>query len=244
MGDVDVTNLPLVGFDPANNEIGIDEVKNIEPLRIAKIAPAAVHVKELNHVDPLTIESLRIDEVTHIDPVKVDRFDVTSLPTVNLTLGEAPELDLNLRQIPPFAIGLHQDFVLPSEYCIRARLLGFEFLRLHVTGRTVMRARDQVRREVSSSHERSFREVAAVGNPAIPVTCREDYAETVVHERRAERPVSPAPPRRHRIGRQMSSGPSGMRVGGPPHAFALAGTPPAAAGATSMPTVESAVSSG
>jgi hypothetical protein len=239
MGDVDVTNLPLVGFDSANNEIGIDEVKNIEPLRIAKIAPAAVHVKELNHVDPLTIESLRIDEVTHIDPVKVDRFDVTSLPTVNLTLGEAPELDLNLRQIPPFAIGLHQDFVLPSEYFIRARLLGFEFLRVQVTGRTVMRARDQVRREVSSSHERSYREVAAVGNPAIPVTCREDYAEAVVQGR----PASPAPPRRHRQRRQMSSGASGMRVGGPPHAFALAGPRPAAA-ASSMPTVESAVSSG
>jgi hypothetical protein len=243
MGDVDVTNLPLVGFDPGNNDIGIDEVKNIEPLRIAKIAPAAVHVKELNHVDPLTIESLRIDEVKNIDPVKVDHFDVTHLPTVNLTIGEAPELDLNLRQIPPFAIGLHQDFVLPSEYLIRARLLGFEFLRVQVTGRTVMHARDQVRREVSSSHERSYREVAAVGNPAIPVTCREEYAETVTHDP----PASQPPPRRHveHRHRPSRSKPSGMRVGGPPRGFALAGPPPsAAAAAPPMPAVESAVSSG
>jgi hypothetical protein len=240
MGDVDVTNLPLVGFDPANNDIGIDEVKNIEPLRIAKIAPAAVHVKELNHIDPLTIESLRIDEVKHIDPVKVDRFDVTSLPTVNLSLSEAPELDLKLRQIPPFAIGLHQDFVLPSEYFIRARFLGLEFLRVHVTGRTVMRARDQVRREVSSSHERSYREVAAVGNPAIPVTCREDYAEAAVHDL----PLPRAPSRRRVERRHTSSGSSGMRVGGPPHAFALAGPPAAAGGASPMPAVESAVGSG
>ena len=44
-----------------------------------------------------------------------------------------------------------------------------------------MRPRDRVHREVSASHERSYREVAAVGNPAIPVTCREDDAEAVVH---------------------------------------------------------------
>jgi hypothetical protein len=224
MGDVNVTDLPAVRFDPNANEIGIDEVKNIEPLRIAKIAPAAVHIKELNHIDPLTVESLQVDAIRNIDPVKVDKFDVTSLPTVNLTIGQAPELDLNLREIPPFAIGLHQDFVLPSEYLIRARLLGFEFLRVHVTGRTVMHARDQVRREVSASHERSYRSVAAVGNPGIPVTCTEDYAEAVVHSRPRSNP------RTHRAG-------PGMRVGAPPHAFALT-SPPAPAG------IESAVSSG
>jgi hypothetical protein len=240
MGDVDVTNLPLVGFDPGNNQIGIDEVKNIEPLRIAKIAPAAIHVKELNHIDPLTVESLQVDAVRNIDPVQVDKFDVTSLPTVNLSIGEAPELDLNLREIPPFAIGLHQDFVLPSEYLIRARLLGFEFLRVQVTGRTVMHARDQVRREVSSSHERSFRQVASVGNPAIPVTCREEHAEAVVHER----PARHAHPPRHGHGHRPGTSPRphahhghGMRVGAPPHAFALTTSGPPS-------VVESAVGAG
>ncbi len=182
MGDVDVTNIP---------PIDIEQVSNIAPVQIAsisKIAPTAIHVKELNHVAPLTVESLQVAEVRNIDPVKVDRFDVTYLPTVNLTIGQAPQLDLNLRQIPPFAVGLHQDLVLPSEYLIRARFLGVEVLRLEVSGRTMMHPRDRVHREVSASHERSFREVAAVGNPAIPVTVRERSAEAVVRE--------PAPARR------------------------------------------------
>lgn len=223
MGDVNVTDLPPVRFDPSENNIGIDQVTNIEPLRIAKIAPAAVHVKELNHIDPLTVESLCIDEVKNIDPVKVERFDVTYLPTVNLTIGEAPELDLNLRQIPPFAVGLHQDFVMPSEYLIRARLLGFEFLRVQVTGRTVMHPRDQARREVSASHERSFREVAAVGNPAIPVTCHEDGAE-VVAPRPRPRPARRAPAPHCPPHREAPRAPhGGMRVGAPQHALTLGG---------------------
>ena len=221
MGEVDVTHLPAIHIDEVSGiePIHIEEVSGIEPLRIAKIAPAAVHVKELNHIDPITVESLRIDEVRNIDPVKVDRFDVTHLPTVNLTVGETPEIDLNLRRMPPIAVGLQQDFVLPSEYCIRAKLLGFEFLRLHVSGRTLMHPRDQVPREVSSSHERSYREVAASGNPAIPVTCTEEYAEAVVHERPKRHR---APPRAATAGRpRPSRGGGGMRVGAPPHAFAL-----------------------
>jgi hypothetical protein len=210
MGDVDVQSLPPVH---------IQEVSHVEPLRISKIAPAAIHVKELNHVDPLTIDSLRVDEVRNIDPVKVERFDVTYLPTVNLTIGETPELDLNLREIPPFAIGLHQDFVLPSEYFIRARLLGFEFLRVHVTGRTVMHARDQARREVSSSHERSYRQVAAVGNPAIPVNSREECAEAIVHERPARhQPRSRVGPRPRRVGGVSVGASHGVALGAPPSA--------------------------
>jgi hypothetical protein len=227
MGDVDVTNIP---------PIDIEQVSNIAPIQIAQIsniAPTAVHVKELNHVAPISIDSLRVDEVRNLDPIKVDQFDVTYLPTVNLTLGEAPELDLNLRQIPPLAVGLHQDFVMPSEYLIRARLLGFEFLRVQVTGRTVMHPRDRVPREVSSSHERSYREVAAVGNPAIPVTCHEEYAETVVHQPRKRRSGArrAAGHRRARAGRSGA----GITVGAPPHAFGLARSEPA--------VLESAVSS-
>ena len=213
MGDVDVKQVKNI--DP----VSIDEISNIEPLRIAKIAPAAIHVKELNHIDPIAIESLRVNEVRNIEPVSVDRFNVTYLPTVNLSIGDAPQLDLNLREIPPLAVGLHQDFVLPSEYFIRARLLGFEFLRVHVTGRTMMHPRDPVRREVSASHERSYREVAAVGNPAIPVTCTEEQAEVVVHERPRRHPPRPVAGA-HRA--RPNAKASGMRVGAPPRAFALA----------------------
>ena len=159
----------------------------------------------------------------NLEPVKIERFDVTHLPTVNLSLGEVPALDLNLRRIPPFAVGLHQEFVLPSEYFIRARLLGLEFLRVHVTGRTLVHPHDQARREVSSSHERSYRDVAAVGNPAIPVTCEEKSAEVVHHARRprAAKPAAPRPARqRARALTRISSG-AGLSVGAPPVAFPL-----------------------
>jgi hypothetical protein len=234
MGDVDVKQVKNI--DPVTIK-EIDRVSNIEPLRIAKIAPAAVHVKELNHIDPITVDSLRVDEVRNLEPVKIERFDVTHLPTVNLTLGEVPALDLNLRRIPPLAVGLHQEFVLPSEYFIRARLLGLEFLRVHVTGRTRVHPHDRTRREVSSSHERSFQEVAAVGNPAIPVTCREEYAEAVIREpprRSARQNVGARALLRRRAVRPMSR--AGLSVGGPPVAFPLA---PAQENG-----VESAVSSG
>ena len=217
MGDVDVKQVKNI--DP----IRIREVTGVEPIRVSKIAPAAIHVKELNQIDPITVDSLRVDEVRNLDPVKIDHFDVTHLPTVNLSLGEVPELALDVRRFPSLAVGLHQKFVLPSEYTIRARVLGFELARLHVTGRTVLHPHDESRREMASSHERSYREVAAVGNPAIPVECREESAETIVHE----------PPRRRRKHRPARAG---LRVGAPPVGFSLAHRQPAA--------VESAVSAG
>jgi hypothetical protein len=205
MGDVDVNKVKNIDAVTIKE---IDKIENIEPLRIAKIAPAAVHVKELNHIDPISIESLRVDEVRNVEPVQIERFDVTHLPTVNLSLGDVPALDLNLRRIPPLAIGVHQEFVLPSEYTIRARLLGFEFLRVQVTGRTLLHPKDSVRREVSASHERSYREVAAVGNPAIPVTCREESAEVVRH-------APPRPHRREHTRPKRRLPAAGLRVGGP-----------------------------
>jgi hypothetical protein len=209
MGDVDVKQVKNI--DPVTIR-SIDQVRNIEPLRVAKIAPAAVHVKELNHIDPISIDSLRVDEIRNLDPFRIERFDVTHLPTVNLSIGETPALDLNLRRIPPLAVGLGQRVALPSEYLIRARFLGLELLRIHVSGRTVMQPCDQPRREVSSSHERSYREVAPVGNPAIPVICREESAEAVVHKPRRQQPRRRATPPAHR---------SQLRVGAPPAAVAI-----------------------
>ena len=139
MGDVDVKQVKNI--DP----IRIREVTGVEPIRVSKIAPAAIHVKELNQIDPITVESLRVDEVRNLDPVKIDHFDVTHLPTVNLSLGEVPELALDVRRFPSLAVGLHQNFVLPSEYTIRARVLGFELARLHVTGRTMLHPHDEPR---------------------------------------------------------------------------------------------------
>ena len=173
MGDVNVTDFPdlhitqVKGIEP----LKIHEVKGIEPIKIhevSHIAPAAIHVKELNHIDPITVDSLRVDEVRHIDPISVERFDVTHLPTVNVSLSRVPTMDLNVRRIPPVAIALRQRLVMPSQYTIHATMFGVEVLRLNLHGKMVIEPCDIVPRERSRTHSRSYPEVAAVGNPCIP----------------------------------------------------------------------------
>ena len=219
MGDVDVKQVKNI--DPVTIK-EIQRISNIEPLRVAKIAPAAIHVKELNQIDPITVESLRVDDVRNVEPLRIERFDVTHLPTVNLTLGEAPALDVNMRRMPPLAVGIHQDFCLPSEYTIRARVLGLELVRVQVSGRTVVRPHDRARREVSATHERSQREVAAVGNPAIPVSDRETSAEAMALRPPRRRPKARVHARRSPA--RMARGQ--LSVGPPPAAFPVAPGPP------------------
>lgn len=154
----------------------------IEPLTIAdvqKIAPAAVHIKELNQIAPLLVESLRVDHIRHIDPVRIDRLNVTHLPTVNLTLSQLPALDLNVRRVPPVAIAVQQQFDLCSRYVVRTKLLGFEVARFEIDGKTKVVPKDCARREQFRSHERSAPDVAAAGNPAIPTRIIETCAEAV-----------------------------------------------------------------
>jgi hypothetical protein len=219
MGDVKVKEVRDV------EPIRIDRLHDIDPLRIEKIAPAAIHVKELNHIDPISVESLRIDEVRNLDPVQVERFDVTHLPTVNLSVGQVPSLDLSLRRVPPLAVGVHQDFVMPSEYLIRGRLLGLEVLRLHVTGRTVLRPRDPVRREAVQTHERSYPEVAAVGNPGLPDDAVAERAEVQRHvPRRPQRPARRRVRRsrlHHRPPPPRAPAGEGMTVGRPAFSFSI-----------------------
>src|SRR5919108_6046401 len=165
MGDVDVKSVKNI--DPLVIK-EIDAVKNIEPLQIAKIAPAAIHVKELNHIDPISVESLRVDEVRNLDPVRVERFDVTHLPTVSISMSRVPTVDLNVRRVPPVAIALRQRLVLPSQYTMHATMFGIEVLRLKLHGRTIVEPCDAVPRERARTHSRSFPDVAAAGNPGIP----------------------------------------------------------------------------
>ena len=153
------------------NPLKISEFKNIDPFVISKIqhiAPAAVHIKELNHIDPISIDSLRVSEIRNLDPICIEKFNVTNLPTVNLSLRQLPAVDLNLRRLPPVSIGLHQDFCLPSSYTLRARLLGIEFLRLKLEGHTTLSPRDKGRREQRRTTFQSFPDVATAGNPGIP----------------------------------------------------------------------------
>ena len=169
---VDVSIEKAVNIEP----IRISEVKQIDPITIAdveKIAPAAVHIKELNNIDPLLIESLLINRVHNIDPVQIEKFNITHVPTVNLSLSRAPVVDLNVKRVPPVAIAVQQCFDLASRYTIHARLLGFEVARLEMHGETKVIPRDRYRREQAHVHERSFADVAPAGNPGIPVRVSE-----------------------------------------------------------------------
>lgn len=146
------------------------EALPVAPLTIKPltITPVAVHLKELNQVAPLSVDSLRIDRVSHVAPLQIDQLNVTGLPTVNLTMSQLPALDINVRRVPPVAVAIQQQFELCSNYAMTARLLGLPLMSLAMTGRTTITPRDCARREQSRSHERSFPDVAALGNPAIP----------------------------------------------------------------------------
>jgi hypothetical protein len=146
----------------------IQEVSHIEPIRISEIAPAAIHIKEVNKIDPLIIDSLHVSEVKNIDPINIEHFNVTHLPTVNLSVRQIPAVDMNIRRLPPVSVGFHQDIHVPSNYTVRARLFGIEFFRMNMSGHTMLVPKDKVRRELSKTHEKSFPETAVAGNPAIP----------------------------------------------------------------------------
>jgi hypothetical protein len=167
----------------------------VKPLTIAdvqKIAPVGVHIKELNQIAPLFVESLRVDHVRHIDPLRIERLNITQLPSVNLSLSQLPPLDLNVRHVPPVAIALQQQLELTSNYTMRARLLGLDVMRMEIQGKTKVVPRDCARREQSRSHERSFPDVAAAGNPAIPTRAIETCTQAVTRS---------APPRPRKVAR-------------------------------------------
>jgi hypothetical protein len=180
--DVDITN--TVSVD-------ITGIPPIEISSIDKIAPVAVHIKELNQVEPLLIESLRIDRVREIDPLSVDRLNVTRLPVVNLSVNQVPEVSISVSQLPSVAIAVQQCFDMPSDYTARARFLGFELLRIHLSGTTRVIPRDRARREQAHTPDRSFPLVAAAGNPAIPSKLEERCAEAIP----LPRAVNCGPPR-------------------------------------------------
>ena len=199
----------------------------IKPLTIAdvqKVAPIGVHIKELNQIAPLFVESLRVDHVRHIDPLNIDRLNITHLPSVNLTLSQLPTLDLNVRRVPPVAISLQQMFDMNSHYTLQARVFGLNVMQMELQGKTRVVPRDCPRREQSRTHERSFPDVAAAGNPAIPSRMTETCAQAVTR-------CVPSHP--HRDKRH------GLNSGTPRFQFSLTGASGTAA--PSPPATDSAV---
>src|ERR1017187_7070225 len=122
MGDIKITDnssLAVTGEDghnPVHVEIDNDPVhveidgSNLEirgtnkyPLYIdalQNIAPIAAHIKEVNHIDPLSVESLFVSQVRNIEPLRITKFNVTNLPLVNLAVRQIPAVDLNVRRLP------------------------------------------------------------------------------------------------------------------------------------------------
>lgn len=144
----------------------IDKVAGIEPIRIK--TPIAAHIKEVNHIDPISIEALNVSEVKNIEPLKIEKFNVTNLPMVNMSLRQLPQIDMNVKKIPPLSIGTHQDFHVPSNYMVSGRILGIEFFRVRLDGQTMILPKERYRREQEMTPEKSFATPATAGNPAIP----------------------------------------------------------------------------
>jgi hypothetical protein len=214
------------GYDPVHIEI---DGKTVEitgskqgPLYInalQNIAPIAAHIKEVNHIDPLSVESLFVSEVRNIEPLNIAKFNVTNLPLVNLALRQIPAVDLNVRRLPAISVGLHQVFDLPSNYMVRARFLGFEVFRLQLSGRTQIEPRERFRREQERADNRSFPTVAAAGNPAIP-SIRKEKDSTY---------TAPCAGRHHPLAQPPRG--SGLRVG---HGLYHGAPPRAARGGSSL----------
>lgn len=172
----------------------------IKPLTLTPVTvtPIAVHLKELNQIAPLSVESLRVDHVRHVDPLRIEQLNISSLPTVNLAMSQMPALDINVRRVPPVTVALQQQFEMCSDYAMVARVFGLPLMRLSLRGKTTITPKDCARREQSKSHERSFPDVAAVGSPGIPSRAVETCVQTV--SRSAPPPkrhhgVNPGPPR-------------------------------------------------
>jgi len=177
MGDVTITSDSSLRIEE-NSHILLDDGSTVEvkgtksnPFYIQElqnIGPIAAHIKELNHIDPLSVESLFVTQVRNVEPLKIEKFNVTNLPLVNMALRQLPPVELSVKRLPAVSIGTHQVFELPSHYTVRARFLGFEILRVQLCGRTRIAPTEIFRREQEVTANRSFPVPVTAGNPAIP----------------------------------------------------------------------------
>jgi len=170
--DINIKEVAPIYIDRVR-DVEIERVKDVEIEKVQHIAPVAAHIKEINNIDPLSVDAFNVSQVKNIDPLRVQQFNVTDLPQVNISLRQLPAVDMNVRRLPPLSLGVHQDFQIPSNYMVRMQWLGFELIRVAVTGQTSVIPRDKFRREQARTHNRSFPEPAAAGNPAIPSHRRE-----------------------------------------------------------------------
>jgi hypothetical protein len=167
LGDIKVKQVKDVEVEHVK-DVEVEHVKDVEVEHVKNIGPIAAHIKEVNNIDPLSVDAFNVTQVTNIDPLRVREFNVTNLPTVNVCLRQLPPLEMNLRRLAPLSVGFHQDFHIPSDYSVRLHFLGLEVARVAVQGQTRLIPREKYRREQARTHERSFPQPAVAGNPAIP----------------------------------------------------------------------------
>ena len=169
-----VANIDPITLEPITiNPLSITQVKDVEIDRVQKIAPVATHIKEINNIDPVSIEAFNVTQIRNIEPLRVEELNITKLPNVNISLRQWPPMEMNIRRLPPVSVGFSQDIRVPSHYLVRMQFLGFEFMRVALSGESCLLPQERYRREQERTHDRSFPETAAAGNPAIPSFCRE-----------------------------------------------------------------------
>jgi hypothetical protein len=157
----------------------VDEIKKLPDLKIAevrKIEPVAVHLKELNNIDPLTIDAMHVDSVRNIAPVSIDKLNITRIPHVNLSVRQAPPLDISVRKVPPLDVNLNQTFSVPSSYTVHAQFLGFEFMRFFLHGNTTIYPHDKQPCAYSTTPDKSY-PINQSGNKGSGMVTREMIAQ-------------------------------------------------------------------
>ncbi|MBN2035139.1 MAG: hypothetical protein JW768_00220 [Chitinispirillaceae bacterium] len=150
----------------------MSDIAPVEVKRTKNIDPISAHIKEVNHIDPVTIESLRVSTVRDIEPLRVEEVNVTTIPTLNHTVRHMPAMDMSVRRVPPMSVGVHQRFEVPSDYTMRATVLGFEVARISLKGTSWIIPHQVNKPERHIEKNRSYPVEAVAGNPSIPVNCR------------------------------------------------------------------------
>ena len=184
MGDIHHDGGAIDAIHSLDSIGSIGSIGPMGPIKgIESIAPVAVHLKEINNIDPVILEPLQINDVRNIEPLRIQELNVTKLPMVNIAVRQLPSVDVNIRRFPALSVATHQNFCMPSNYVVHGRILGLELFRLHVEGQTVVVPKDRVRREQSRTPDRSFPVTAAAGEPGIPVVSKPVTSAVRCHPR-------------------------------------------------------------
>ncbi len=157
----------------------MSDLAPMEVKRAKNIDPIAAHIKEVNHIDPISVESLRVTTIRDVEPLRIDEVNVANVPTLNHTVRSMPSLDMSVRRVPPMSVGLHQHFEVPSDYTMSATVLGFEVARLTLKGISWIIPHQDNKPERHIERNKSYPVEAVAGNPTIPVNCRVASEEVI-----------------------------------------------------------------